>query len=73
MAKQIGLSRVRITRIMNLLKLHPEIIQKLSSLANPSLFDFITERKLRAIIQIRNKNDQMDAFIKILRTAQEAI
>ena len=31
LAKKIGLSRVRVTQIMNLLKLNPEILQRIAS------------------------------------------
>ena len=69
LAKKIGLSRVRVTQIMNLLKLNPEIIQKIASL-EPTVFNFLTERKLRPLTRIRDKNTQMVAFRKILRGTQ---
>jgi DNA-binding Xre family transcriptional regulator len=49
LARKCGLSRVRITRIMNLLKLSPKIIQRISSIVNPTIFNFLTEKKVKAI------------------------
>ena len=64
LAKKIGLSRVRVTQIMNLLKLNPEIIQRIASF-EPAAFNFLTERKLRPLTRIKDKNTQMVAFRKI--------
>jgi len=64
LAKKIGLSRVRITQIMNLLKLNPEIIQRLSSF-EPTAFNFLTERRLRSLTQL-SKEEQLKEFRKLL-------
>ena len=72
LAKKIGLSRVRVTQIMNLLKLNPEIIQKIASL-EPAAFNFLTERKLRPLTLIRNKSIQMATFRKMFQEAQDYV
>ena len=69
LARKLGLSRVRMTQIMNLLKLNPKIIQKIS-LFEPTAFNFLTERRLRPLTQIKDKNRQMAIFRKMLQEAQ---
>jgi len=72
LAKKIGLSRVRITQIMNLLKLNPEIIQRFSSF-EPAAFNFLTERRLRPLTRIKDKNTQIAIFRKMLQKVQPKI
>ena len=67
LANEMGLSRVRITQIMNLLKLQPKIIQKISSIKDPLVFNFLTERRLRSLIKIKDKNTQIAMFRKVLQ------
>ena len=50
LAKLIGISRVRITQILNLLKLDSRIIQKVEKLGDPLKGRIITERRLRLYI-----------------------
>ena len=69
LAKKIGLSRVRVTQIMNLLKLNPEIIQQIASF-EPAAFNFLTERKLRPLTRIKDKNTQIAVFRKMFRETQ---
>jgi hypothetical protein len=66
LARKLGLSRVRMTQIMNLLKLNPEIIQEIHSF-EPAAFNFLTERRLRPLTYIKNKNRQMAIFRKMLQ------
>ncbi len=70
LAKKIGLSRVRVTQIMNLLKLNPQIIQQICAIVNPVVFNSLTERRLRPLIRIKDKNTQIAVFRKILQEAQ---
>ena len=46
LAKLIGISRVRVTQILNLLKLDSRIIQKVEKLGDPLKGRIITERRL---------------------------
>jgi len=69
LARKLGLSRVRMTQIMNLLKLNPEIIQKIHSL-EPAVFSFFTERRLRPLTRIKDKNRQIAIFRKMLQKTQ---
>jgi len=72
LARKIGLSRVRITQIINLLKLNPKIIQRIA-LFKPTAFNFLTERRLRPLTRIRNKSIQMAAFRKMFQKVQPKI
>ncbi len=63
LAQKIGLSRVRITQIMNLLKLNPKIIQRIYSF-EPTAFNFLTERRLRPLTQLP-KEEQLREFKRI--------
>ncbi|GAG62417.1 unnamed protein product, partial [marine sediment metagenome] len=47
---KIGISRVRICQILNLLKLNPLIIQELEKLGDPLKAKIITERMLRPYV-----------------------
>jgi len=69
LARKLGLSRVRMTQMMNLLKLNPEIIQKIYSF-EPAAFNFLTERRLRPLTRIRDKNRQIAVFRKMLQETQ---
>jgi DNA repair protein RadC len=55
LAKIKGISRARITQILNLLKLDKSIIDKLEKLGDPIKSEIITERMLRPYV---NKSPQ---------------
>jgi len=61
LARKLGISRVRICQILNLLKLNPLIIQALEKLYDPLKSKIITERMLRS-----NVNKSFKDQIKIL-------
>ena len=47
LARKLGISRARVTQILNLLKLKPQIIQELEKLGDPLKSRIITERRFR--------------------------
>ena len=55
LAKLKGISRARVTQILNLLKLDPLIIKEIEKLGNPLKSQIIIERKLRVYV---NKSPQ---------------
>jgi len=66
LACKLGVSRVRIHQILNLLKLDSLIIQELEKLGDPLKAKIITERMLRPYV---NKSQQeQKAFLNILKT-----
>ena len=66
LAKTKGITRSRVTQIINLLKLDSLIIQELEKLGNPLKSKIITERILRPYV---NKSQQEQKyFLNILKT-----
>jgi hypothetical protein len=66
LARKLGISRVRICQILNLLKLNPLIIQELEKLGDPLKSRIITERMLRPYV---NKSQQeQKVLLNILKT-----
>ena len=66
LAKIKGITRARVTQILNLLKLDSNIIQELEKLGNPLKSKIITERILRPYIN-KSLKEQKD-LINILKT-----
>ena len=58
LAKRLKVSRVRVTQILNLPRLAPEIQQYILSNSNPK----ITERKLRSLVKIKDMELQRKKF-----------
>lgn len=67
LAHKMGVSRARITQLLNLLKLAPEIQQLLLDLP-PDQVAQIPERKLRNLVSIAPKSRQIAAFRNIALT-----
>jgi len=72
LAQREGVSRARITQILNLLKLAPKIQEYLLSFTDENQMYFFTEKKLRPIIQIEDHEAQLKEF-RELRKKQEAV
>ena len=69
LAQLNGLSRARITQILDLLKLNSLIIQELEKLGDPLKLKIITERMLRPYV---NKSPQeQKVLLNILKTLFE--
>jgi len=66
LACRLGISRVRIQQILNLLKLDSLVVQELEKLGNPLKSKIITERMLRPYV---NKFQQeQKVLLNILKT-----
>jgi len=61
-ARNMGLSRARVTQIMNLLDLPEPIISFVAGLQKPAQIRIVSERKLRAILELTSKPAQLRAF-----------
>ena len=66
LAKKLGISRVRICQILNLLKLNPLIIQELENFSDPLKSKIITERLLRPYVN-KSSKEQKD-LLYIIKT-----
>ena len=50
LARKLGISRARVTQMLNLMKLNPTIIEELVNLGDPMDKRVVTERKLRGMM-----------------------
>jgi hypothetical protein len=66
-ARMVGSSRARVTQIMSLLSLHPDIQEYLNNAKHDLGMKLLTERKLREIAIIQDSNEQLRAFGKLIR------
>jgi hypothetical protein len=60
LARKLGISKVRICQILNLLKLNPLIVKELEKLGDPLEAKIITERMLRPYV---NKSPQEQKYL----------
>jgi len=56
LARKKGISRARVTQMLNLLKLDAEVQERVVKLGDPMRSGTLTERKLRAIIRLSGRN-----------------
>ena len=67
LARHLGVSRAKITQIMNLLKLAPDIQEFAIHLEETDeRLQILTERKLRPLVQLENSNQQCERFWKLI-------
>jgi hypothetical protein len=65
-ARRVGITRARVTQVMGLLRLAPEIQEHILSMPEVVRRPAITERVLRPIAQIENTGEQIDEYRKLL-------
>ena len=65
-ARQEGITRARVTQVMGMLRLAPEIREKILSTPNAVRRPLVTERVLRPIATITDYHDQIREFHKLL-------
>ena len=61
-SRNAGLSRARVTQIMNLLNLPEPIRSFVTGLRKPTHIRITSERKLRAMLELPSKSDQLRSF-----------
>jgi len=52
LAWDLGVSRVRVTQVLNLLKLDPEVLEQIAGLGDSLTARSVTERKLRPVVNL---------------------
>jgi len=62
-----GVSRARVTQILNLINLAPEIRNYLNQIADQNDLKILTERRLRKIAKINNHKLQIEKFQELLQ------
>ena len=66
LAREMGVSRARVTLIMNLLRLDLEVQERLLGLRDQRAVRFFSERRLRPLIQIEDPMQQMRELERML-------
>lgn len=62
LARKVGLTRARVTQILNLLKLPDSVIRNLCSISEPKKIALFSERRLRSITRLPRAKEQIKAF-----------
>ena len=65
-ARQEGITRARVTQVMGMLQLAPEIQEQILYMPDAARRPFVTERILRPIVTIADHHDQLREFQKLL-------
>ncbi|APH12410.1 hypothetical protein ASJ33_04225 [Dehalococcoides mccartyi] len=58
LARHFKVSRARVTQILNLLQLSPEVIDVICLLGDPIRYPIITERKLRSLLALSSQQQK---------------
>ena len=66
LAREMGVSRVRVTQVLNLLRLASEVQERLLRLEDQKAIRFFSEHRLRPLIQIEDPKRQVREFEKML-------
>jgi hypothetical protein len=69
-ARREGITRARVTQVMGMLRLAPEIQQHVLSLPDLARRPVITERALRPIAQLERASDQKARFQELVQQAE---
>jgi len=64
-AQELGITRVRVSQMLSLLKLDQRIVEYILAITNPRQNNFWTERRLRAIAKLPTDR-QYNKFQKIM-------
>ena len=71
LALKLGISRVRVTQVLNLLRLAPEVLEEIAGLGDPLASPIVTERKIRPLVPLP-KADQKLRIEGLLRRYSSA-
>ena len=65
-ARDIGITRTRVSQVMSLLKLEQEIQKTLLDFKDQKVIHFFSERRLRPLLAINNSSQQVEEFRKMM-------
>ena len=65
LSRHLQVSRARVTQILNLLKLTPNVIEMISSLGDPLRSPIISERRLRPLLALNATQQKAQVTILI--------
>ena len=66
LARRMGMSRARVTQLLNLLKLPSSIVDYLANCADPAIISYFTERRLRPMTMAADKAEVLRWFSALL-------
>ncbi len=66
LARKLGVSRARVTQVLRLLKLAPEVLEALADLGDPLPTPIVTERKLRPIVNLPVEEQRREVNVILL-------
>ena len=69
-ARDLGITRARVSQVMSLLKLDPEIQKTLLGFEDQKMIKFFSEYRLRPLLTISNSNQQVKEFKKMMNEVQ---
>ena len=58
LARKLGVTRARVTQVLGLLELTPEVVEALSGLGDPLPEPLVTERGLRSLLGLPSKEQK---------------
>jgi len=64
-ARELGITRARVSQVMGLLKLAPEIQKELLNLQDQKAIRYFSERRLRPLLTIKDQARQIREFKKM--------
>jgi len=69
-ARNLGITRVRVSQVMFLLKLAPEIQKTLLGFEDQKMIKFFSEYRLRPLMTVNNPKQQVKKFKKMISEAK---
>jgi len=69
-ARELGITRARVSQVIGLLKLTPEIQKALLGLQDQKAIRYFSERRLRPLLTIKNFSQQIREFKKMREKIQ---
>lgn len=58
LARKLGVSRARVTQVLDLLRLPPKVLRRIKALGDPLEYPAVTERQLRPLVQRKPKDQE---------------
>ena len=69
-ARDLGITRARVSQVMSLLKLAPEIQNTLLGFTDQKMIKFFSEYRLRPLLPIMDPSKQINEFKKMMNEVQ---
>ena len=72
LSRKLGVSRARVTQVLQVLRIVPEVRKALAALGDPLASPIVTERRLRSVVNLppEEQGRRIDAILRNSRTQQ---